>query len=53
MSLLITPLSNWIWDGFDERNYELHMGIYIVMAELIDAERNQNIVKHAAVLSKQ
>lgn len=29
------------------------MGIYMVVAELIDAEGNQNIVKHPTVLSKQ
>gem|GEM_PF-3839760 len=29
------------------------MGIYMVVAELIDAEGNQNILKHPAVLSKR
>ena len=52
-SELITHKANWIWDGLHESNYELPMGIYMVVAELIDAGGNQNIVKHPAVLSKQ
>ena len=52
-SELITHKANWIWDGLHESNYELPMGIYMVVAELIDEEGNQNIVKHPAVLSKQ
>ena len=52
-SELITHKANWIWDGLHESNYELPMGIYMVVAELIDAEGNHNIVKHPAVLSKQ
>ena len=30
-----------------------HHIVFIVVAELIDAEGNQNIVKHPAMLSKQ
>ena len=52
-SELITHKANWIWDGLHESYYELPMGIYMVVAELIDARGNQNIVKHPAVLSKQ
>ena len=52
-SELITHKANWIWDGLHESNYELPMGIYMVVADLIDAEENQNILKSPAVLSKQ
>lgn len=36
-----------------ESNYELPMSNYMVVAELIDEEGNQNILKYPAVLSKQ
>ena len=52
-SELNTHKANRIWDGLDEWNYELPMVIYMVVAKLIDAEINQNIVKHAEILSKQ
>ena len=39
-SELITHKANWIWDSLHESNYELPMGIYMVVAELIDAEGN-------------
>ena len=52
-SELITHKANWIWDGLHESYYELPIGIYMVVVELIDAEGNQNILKHPAVLSKQ
>lgn len=52
-SELITHKANWIWDGLHESNYELPIGIYMIVAELIDSEGNQNIVKHLAGLAKQ
>ena len=52
-SELITHKANWIWDGLHESNYELPIGIYLIVAELVDSEGNQNIVKHPTVLAKQ
>lgn len=52
-SELITHKANWIWDGLHESNYELPVGIYMIVAELVDSEGNQNIVKHPTVLAKQ
>ena len=45
--------NNPTWIGLHESNYELPIGIYMIVAELIDSEGNQNIVKHPAVLAKQ
>ena len=45
--------NNPTWISLHESNYELPIGIYMIVAELIDSEGNQNIVKHPAVLAKQ
>ena len=45
--------NNPTWIGLHESNYELPIGIYMIVAELIDSEGNQNIVQHPAVLAKQ
>jgi hypothetical protein len=49
-SKLITQNAHWIWNGLDQENLKLPIGIYMAVVELIEAEGKQEILKHPVVI---
>lgn len=50
-SELVNQNAKWIWNGLDQNNLKLPIGIYVVVVELIDANGGQKLVKHPVVIS--
>ena len=49
-SELVNQNAKWIWNGLDQNNFKLPIGIYVVVVELIDANGRQKVVKHPVVI---
>ncbi len=50
-SKLVNQNAKWIWNGLDQNNLKLPIGIYIVVVELVDKNGRHKVVKHPVVIS--
>jgi hypothetical protein len=48
---LVNAKSEWIWNGLNEDSFRLPIGIYILVAEMIDSDRKVEILKEPIVIS--
>jgi len=49
-SKLITDNAHWIWNGLDQENLKLPIGIYMAVVALIEAGGKQELLKHPVVI---
>ncbi|MCS5662835.1 MAG: lamin tail domain-containing protein [Flavobacteriales bacterium] len=49
-SKLITANAHWVWNGLDEENLKLPIGIYMAVVALIEAGGKQELLKHPVVI---
>jgi len=49
-SKLIAQNAHWIWNGLDQENLKLPIGIYMAVVELIEAGGKQELLKHPVVI---
>tara|TARA_B100001142_G_scaffold241512_1_gene240517 strand:+ start:88 stop:399 length:312 start_codon:yes stop_codon:yes gene_type:complete len=50
-SELINQNAHWVWNGLDQNNLKLPVGLYMIVIELTKAEGKQEILRHPIVLS--
>ena len=48
---LVNASANWIWNGLDSDAYRLPIGIYILVAEMIDGDGKVEVLKEPIVIS--
>jgi hypothetical protein len=48
---LVNSNANWIWDGLDSDAFRLPIGIYILVAEMIDGDGKVVVLKKPIVIS--
>ncbi len=48
---LVNANANWIWNGLDSDTYRLPIGIYILVAEMIDGDGKVEVLKEPIVIS--
>jgi hypothetical protein len=48
---LVNSNANWIWNGLDSDAYRLPIGIYILVAEMIDGNGKVEVLKEPIIIS--
>ena len=51
-SELVTKEATWLWDGTNNEGLELPIGIYMMIASLIESSGSEEIIRHPIVISR-